>query len=83
MDSFVISGNDNAGEVPGSRDPLKHVLKYGFLVACEVGERGEDFAGKSGRSVPSRDNAQDFTAHRRSYHKNRVIDLGKKGWASV
>ena len=55
------------------RRAFVHVLQHGF-----GGDAGEDFAGKTGGGEPGRNNAQDFTRHRGSYHKTPMLDLEKE-----
>jgi VWFA-related protein len=54
------------------------MLEHGF-----GGDSGERFAGEARGSKPGWYDAQNFTRHKRSYHKTPVINLGEKGWASV
>jgi Ca-activated chloride channel homolog len=50
------------------------VLQHGF-----AGYFGENFSGETRGSKPRRNDAQDFTGHKRSYHKTAVLDLVEKG----
>src|SRR5690348_16698219 len=46
-------------------------------------DREEDFAGEPTGGKACGDDAQHFTAHTRSYHKNPMLDLVKKGWPAA
>jgi hypothetical protein len=59
-DPLVICGNYRAREIPGLASALVHVLKHAL-----GGDGSEDFAGKTGRTEPSWDDAQDFARHTR------------------
>src|SRR5438046_8600417 len=50
------------------------MLQHGF-----GSNGGQDFAGETGRLESGRNDAENFTRHRRSYHKSGVLDSGKKG----
>ncbi len=46
-------------------------------------DSSESFAGKTGRCEARGNNTQNFTRHRRFYHKSAVLHLGEKGWEAV
>jgi Ca-activated chloride channel family protein len=54
------------------------MLEHGFR-----GDGDESLTWETRRSEPSRDHAQNFTGHRRSYHKINMLDSKKKGWEAV
>src|SRR5262249_21325729 len=77
--TFVIRRDEHARQITGHAGAFVYVLDHGF-----GGKWGENFAGKTGGSKSRRNDAQDFTRHRRSYHKTPMLDLGKKkGWGAA
>ena len=75
---LVIRGNDRAGQIAGLRGPLVHMLEHGF-----GGDGGQNLAGKTRGGKACGYNAQNFTAHTRSYHKIAMLDLVEERLASL
>ncbi len=62
--AFVISGNQDAAKVSRLGGALVNVLQHGAM-----GDGSENFTGKTSGGKTGGDHAQNFTRHKRSYHK--------------
>src|ERR1022692_3386902 len=71
--AFIVGGDNYAGQVTGLGGAFEYMLQH--RLGADSSER---LAWETGRSVTRRDNAQNFTAHRRFYHGIAVLHSWKK-----
>src|ERR1039457_1255452 len=71
--AFIVGGDNDDGQVTGFGGAFEYMLQH--RLGADSSER---LAWETGRSVTRRDNAQNFTAHRRFYHGIAVLHSWKK-----
>src|ERR1039457_3613318 len=74
----VIRSNNHAGEIRGQRSTFPDVLQHGF-----GGDLRQHLAGETSGCKSGRNDAENFTRHRGSYHKTPMLFLGKRGWPAA
>jgi hypothetical protein len=71
--AFIVRGDGDTGQVTGLGCTFEDMLQH--RLGADSSER---FAWEAGRGETRRDHAQNFTAHRRFYHKRAVLHSWKK-----